>query len=194
MTIDGVSRLGSTRSRHGLQRHLFILSVETSPWSYLLKSSLLTVGFGFEWVLGIRSLFLTTLLNHLLVGKWIIFLTYRCFFGDLIFRTQISAASNFSKSSRSAIRLFPFQNLPRDSLTAKKDSWKKVLAKLMISCLISWWNRMIFNNYSKRYYWSFKLFSKSSFVRRFPICQEVLDVSQIAIAYPRARPPPFIQT
>ena len=31
MTIDGVSRLGSTRSRHGLQRHLFILSVETSP-------------------------------------------------------------------------------------------------------------------------------------------------------------------
>ena len=43
---DRWSHYGPTRRRHGHQHHLSILSVETpgSPWSSLLKSSLLTVG------------------------------------------------------------------------------------------------------------------------------------------------------
>ena len=42
-----------------------------------------------------------------------------------------------------------------------------------------WWYSTIV---PKRYYCPFEWFSKSSFVRRFPIYLEVLDVSQIAIA------------
>ena len=45
-----------------------------SLWSSLLKHSLLTVGSRLgasEWVLGIRALFLTILLNNLLLGIWI---------------------------------------------------------------------------------------------------------------------------
>ena len=36
-------------------------------------------------------------------------------------------------------------------------------------------------------------FSESSFVRCFPICQEILNISQIAIAFHRISPPFFIQ-
>ena len=40
----------------------------------------------------------------------------------------------------------------------------------------------MFNHCSKRYYWPFEWFSKSSFIRCFRVCQEVLDITQIAMA------------
>ena len=40
---------------------------------------------------------------------------------------------------------------------------------------------------------AFKLFSESPFIRSFPICQEVLDISQRTTAFHRVRPPLFIQ-
>ena len=40
--------------------------------------------------------------------------------------------------------------------------------------------------------WSFEWFSKSPFVRSFLFCQEVLNISQIAIALHRISPPFFI--
>ena len=63
----------------------------------------------------------------------------------------------------------------------------------MNSRLIFRWRRMIFNHCSKTYYWPFEWFFKSSCIRRFPVCQKVLDISQIAIAFHRVWPPPFIQ-
>ena len=87
-----------------------------------------------------------------------------------------------------------FPNSLRDQLIAKKDSRWYFLAKLMNSWLIFRWRRMIFNHCSKRYYWPFDWFSKTSFVRRFPICQEVLSVSQIAMTFHRIWSPSFIQS
>ena len=68
------SHLGSTRSRHSLQRHLLILSVETVPVHLeILHWSLRSLRFvpATEGILGNRSLFLTILLYHLLLGMWI---------------------------------------------------------------------------------------------------------------------------
>ena len=42
--------------------------------------------------------------------------------------------------------------------------------------------------------WPFEWFSKSSFVWRFPICQEVVDISQMAIKFHGVWPPRFIQS
>ena len=53
--------LNRPESRHGLQRHLLILSVETLP----VKSSLLTVGSRLGVIPALHSLFLTILLYHL---------------------------------------------------------------------------------------------------------------------------------
>ena len=55
----------------------------------------------------------------------------------------------------------------------------------MKSWLVSCWNRVIFNHCSKRNYWAFEWFSKSSFTRSFPVCQEVLNISQMAIGFHR---------
>ena len=46
---------------------------------------------------------------------------------------------------------------------------------------------MIFNHCSKKDYWPFEWFSKSSFIRSLPISQAVLDVSQMAIAFHRIK-------
>ena len=48
---------------------------------------------------------------------------------------------------------------------------------------------MIFNHCSKRYCWPFEWFSTSSSVRSFTVCQEVLDISQMAIAFHRVSRP-----
>ena len=69
-----------------------------------------------------------------------------------------------------------------------------VLAKLVKPCLVSCRNRMIFNHCPKRNHWPFECFSESPFIKSFPICQEVLDISQIAKACHRIKPPFFVQT
>ena len=95
MTIDEV-----TLSRHGLQRHLWILSVETLPIHHeLLCWNLRSLRLvpALEWVLGIRSLFLTILLFHLRMGKtnspsfWLINTSFA-----LILRGYTSDVFNFS--------------------------------------------------------------------------------------------------
>ena len=62
------------RSLFGLQHYLSILSVEALPVCLeVLRWDLHTVRFvpAWEWVLRIRSLFLTILLYHLLLGIFI---------------------------------------------------------------------------------------------------------------------------
>ena len=87
-----------------------------------------------------------------------------------------------------------FPNSHRDQLTAKKRKLWYFLAELTNYWLIFWWGWLIFDQCSKRKNWPFEWFSKSSFVRCFPICQEVLDLSKIAMAFRRVWPPPFIQS
>ena len=53
---------------------------------------------------------------------------------------------------------------------------------------------MTFNHCSKRNYWPFEWFSKSPFIRSFPVCQEILDILQIVLAFHRISPPIFIQS
>ena len=70
-----------------------------------------------EWVLGIRSLSLTISLYHLPLGQWIhlLFLWYQFFF-----RVDSPDASNFSKSSTSAIRISRLQIPPAISSYPRK--------------------------------------------------------------------------
>ena len=84
--IDGDkwSHLVSTRRLFWLQRHLLILSVEALPIRLeVLPWDLHSLRFdrASEWVLGIRSHFLTILLYHLLLVTWnLLLLWYQCFF------------------------------------------------------------------------------------------------------------------
>ena len=112
-----------------------------------------------------------------------------CFFED-----KYPTASNVSKSSKSAIKKCPFQIPPTISSYPRKIPGKHFLVS-------NWWiiawsfgeSKMIFDKCSKRNWLVLlKWFSKSSFIGRLPVGQEVLDVSQTAMAFHRVRPPPFI--
>ena len=93
-----------------------------------------------------------------------------------------SDASIFSNSFMSATIMSPFQIPP-----AKNP-------ELMQSRLVFRRNRVTFDHCSKRYYWFVKGHSEPPFVRCFPIRQEILNVSQIAVAFHRIRPPFVTQT
>ena len=94
---------------------------------------------------------------------------------------------HFSNSSLSATKLPLFQ-IP------SKKSWQHSLAKLVKPWLVSCRNRKILKQLSqKKNYWAFKSFSKTPFVWSFPICQEALDISQIATAFHGICPPILIQ-
>ena len=181
MTIDG-SHLGSTRSRHGLQRRLWILSVETllvhhEILCWDLRSSRSVPAF--EWVLGIRSLFLTSLLCHLLMGIWI----------HHLFCLIDTSSALILRGSHLMHPTFPSLLSKNISKFSPAISSKNTfVAKLMNPCLISWWRRTIFNHCSKKYYWPFEWLSESSFVWCFPIFQEVMDISQISKAFQRVLP------
>ena len=64
----------------------------------------------------------------------------------------------------------------------------------MDSWLVFRRNRVILNQWTKRNDWSIKRFSKTSFVWSLPIRQEVLNVSQIGVAFHGICKPFFIQT
>ena len=64
----------------------------------------------------------------------------------------------------------------------------------MDSWLVFRRNRVILNQWTKRNDRSFEWFPKTSLVWSFPIRQEILNVSQISIAFHRICPPIFIQT
>ena len=113
---DRWSHLESTRSRNGLLRHLLILPVETLPirlevlhWDLRSLRSVPAL----EWVLGHRSLFLTVLLYHLLLGRWIHNLfVWSIHPSRLFFEDKNLMHTNFSKSSNSAINISSFQIPP----------------------------------------------------------------------------------
>ena len=64
----------------------------------------------------------------------------------------------------------------------------------MDSWLVFRRNWVILNQWTKRNDWSIKRFSKTSFVWSLPIRQEVLNVSQIGVAFHGIWKPFFIQT
>ena len=189
--------LGSTKRLSGLQHHLSILSVEDLPvrlevlhWD--LRS--LQVVPASEWVLGIRGLFLTILLCHLQMGTcihhlfvWSVFLS-RWFFEDKFpMRPSFPILECLQPD-------FLFSKFTPRLMQKGKICWQNFLAKLMKSRQVSCRYRIIFNHRTKRNYWPFEWFSKSSFIRCFPISKEVLDISQIAISFHTIGPPPFIQS
>ena len=192
------SDLVQTRSDFGLHRYLLVLSVEALPiclevlhWDLHSLRSVPTS----EWILGIRSLFLTILLHHLRMGRrvrhlsgWLI-LPLLWFF-ESKYLMHPSFPNLPSQLSEYLISKFPHRN----QLTSEKDSRWYLLAKLMNSHLIFRWRQMILNHCSKRYCWPFEWFTKSSFTRCFPVCQEDLDSSQMATACHRIWPPLFIQS
>ena len=153
-TRDRWNHLGSTRSRQGLQRHLLILSIETPPVHLeVLHRDLrsLQVVPVLEWILGILGLLLTILLFHLLLGIWLS--SPICEINTsfaLMFRGLISDASNFSKSSRSAIRMSPFQISPRSMHTQEGFLVKLVLPTWWSLDWCSFRNRIIFNHCSTK--------------------------------------------
>ena len=55
-----------------------------------------------------------------------------------------------------------FPNSSRDQLEVQRDSWQYLFAKLMNFRLICRWTWTTFNHCSKRHYWPFEWFSKSS--------------------------------
>ena len=79
------------------------------------------------------------------------------------------------------------------SVSKEQSKWYFV-SKLMDSWLVFRRNRVILNQWTKRNDWSFTRFSKTSFVWSLPIRQEILNVSQISIAFHGLCPPFFIQT
>ena len=54
--------------------------------------------------------------------------------------------------------------------------------------------QVIFDHCSQRCYWSVKWYSEPRFICCLPIRQEILNVSQIGVAFHGIRPPFFIQT
>ena len=71
----------------------------------------------------------------------------------------------------------------------EKYTWQDFSSKLMQSRLVFRRNRVTFDHCSKRYYWSVKRHSEPPFTWCLPIRQEILNVSQIGIAFQRFRPP-----
>ena len=116
---DRWSHLGTTKNRHGLQRHLWFLSEETLPvhhevlcWN--LRS--LRMVPALEWILGIRGLFLIVLLYHLQMGIWIHhLLVWPILLSRWFFEDKYLMHPTFPKSSRSAVRRSPFQIPPATS-------------------------------------------------------------------------------
>ena len=141
-----------------------------SPWNshWDLRSSQFVPNL--KWFLAIRSLFLRLLLSTASAKTNSSFFVWSilpsCWFSE----DEYFMHPTFYKIFQGCHQNISFPNSSRDQLKAKKDSGAP-----------------------KRYYWPFDWFSKSSLIRRFPVCQEVLDVSLVAKAFQRVRPPLFIK-
>ena len=161
---DSWSHLGSTRCRHGLQRHLLVLPSRSVPAP--------------EWVLRFAAPSQQCCCTICSNSSFFV-----CFGVDSS-RIKICCVQ-FSKSSTSPIKISPFKILPRDFL-------------VIASCQIDEFSP----DHSaqtdgiqppfRKYYCPFEWFSKSSFMWRFPIFQEVGDISKRTTAFHRIWPPPFI--
>ena len=163
-----------------------------SSWSSLLNSSLLTVGS----YLRVDSRNPLSLPHDFPVPSANWNMNSSSFCDQYFFRVDCSRTKLW------CIQLFQIlqacnqdislPNSSRDWRIAKTDSWVRLSCHIDEFLIVFWRNRMVFNQCPKRYYWPFEWFSKSPFIRSFPTSQEVLDISQIAIAFHWIGPPPFI--
>ena len=125
----------------------------------------------------IRSVFLTILLYYLPQEVQIIpFSELSRLLLHSISGDRFSDASKFSNSSMSAIRIFLSQIPPAIKAYPGKILGSTVLPNWWSLALISGWNRIIFNQCSKRKYWSFEWLSASPLIRSFLVCQEVFHI------------------
>ena len=119
---DWWSHLRSTRSRCLLQRRLLVLRVETLHWNLRSLRSVPAL----EWVLGIRSRFVTILLYHLRLGRWIHhFLTdqhFLCFDSPRVHIWCIQRFQIFQVCSQE----ISFPNSPRDH--HRQESYQEILS------------------------------------------------------------------
>ena len=149
-----------------------------------------------EWVLGIRSLTLIMLLNHL--PQWIRILNlfglsglllHSAFWDKFLMRPALLILQHQQKSEYLPSKISPRSEHILERflvvLSFRIDEFSLCLSlglwEVFLQC--TRWNN-----------WSFERFTKSSFIRSFPVCQEVLDISQIAMAFRRIWPPLIIQS
>ena len=185
------NHLQLTRNHCGFLRHLlFHLSVETSPNSpegLLWDLHSLQVGPSLEWILGLLHLFQTMLLLHLRLGR-LKQLPLRWAFGH-----EFLTRPNFPAPRMSAANKSPLQipaandanprNLPGITFSPNRWSLDWPFAE------IGWYPPIAPSGMTR----PFLRFSKSPFTRCFPICQEVLNISQMTIAFHRISPTLCIQ-
>ena len=82
-----------------------------------------------------------------------------------------------------------FPDSTRVQRITEKYTWQDFCSKLMLSRKVLRRNRVILDHCSKRYCWSVKGHPVPPFTRCLPVRQEILNVSQIAAAFHRIRPP-----
>ena len=146
ITIDKVT-LDRPEVGTGFQRHLLlVLPVETLPNRLeVLRWDLRSLRFfpAWEWVLGIRGLFLTILLYHLLLGEYelTIFLS-----DQYLFRVDSSMINLW------CVQLFEFFQIRKQNILSKFSPRSmhtqerfpvKLSCQIMKSLIISCWNQMI---------------------------------------------------
>ena len=95
-------------------------------------------------------------------------------------------------SVRDEDALFPYS--PLVQRTSKEYAWQDFWTELMQSRQVFGRNVVIFDRRSKRNNWAIEWYSEPPFKRCLPIRQEILNVSQIAVALHGVRPLFFIQT
>ena len=99
----------------------------------------------------------------------------------------------FSNSSMSATRISPFQIHPAINAHLRKYFWQNFLVKWMMPGLVSRKNRITFNQLLQEELLVLLSGSPNRLSKGvFPICQEVLNISQIAIAFHIIGPPLLI--
>ena len=96
------------------------------------------------------------------------------------------------------VHLLQFFNVcdhpPADNASPSNTNGKTFAPKLMQSRLVFRWNRVTFDRCSRRDNWSVEWFSEPPFIGCLSIRQEILNVSQIAVAFHRIRQPFVTQT
>ena len=157
-----------------------------SPWISPLRFHSLQVDPASEWVLGIRSLFLTILLFQLRMGKpnspsfWLISTSFALISSQGKYSMQLSEYLLSKFTPQSARILDRFQVVLScqidkfsSDLSVKTDDIQPLLQKRIIGPMNGSPNRLSYGV--------------------FPSAKRSWTTSQIAIAFQGVRPPPFIQ-
>ena len=193
MTVNDVT-LNRPKNLFELQCHLLNLSVETlpfrdgeSPLRFLSPFGLLPSWSGFpEFVVSLHNFAgPSATRNTKSPFLWVIKTSFA-----FHLPRYISDASIFSNSSISAIRVSHFQIPPAIKACPRKLPGNTFLPNWWI---LAWsladvgrYSTCTPNGTTSSF---FEWFTKSSLIWSFPICQEVLNISQIAIAFHKSWPP-----